>query len=51
MLRAVFRSERRVDPADYYSGTGTISTIDIKNAQLILTDDAGEQHAIDLPQG
>ena len=38
-------------PADYYSGTGTISTIDIKNAQLILTDDAGEQHAIDLPQG
>ena len=37
-------------PADYYSGAGTISTIDIKNAQLILTDDAGEQHAIDLPQ-
>lgn len=38
-------------PADYYSGAGTISTIDIKNAQLILTDDAGEQRVIDLPQG
>ncbi len=51
MLRSSFRSERRVDPCGLLQRTGTISTIDIKNAQLILTDDAGEQRAIDLPQG